>query len=185
MRVILKNVRLSFPRLFEPEEFETGGTKRYSATFLVEPGSENDKNIQQAIRTVAEEKFGKKYEAMLKSMESNNNKYCYLDGNLKDFDGYEGMFYLSSHRKEQDGAPKVVDRNKDVELSADSGKPYAGCYVNGSVEIYAQTGQYAGIRAQLVAVQFVADGEAFAGSPATADDFDDLSDGTDDDLGFE
>ena len=49
MKLKLTNVRLAFPDLFEAKEFEAGdGKPRYSATFLVEPGSENDKAIRKA-----------------------------------------------------------------------------------------------------------------------------------------
>lgn len=184
-RVVLKNVRLSFPVLFEAKEFKAGdGKPRYSSTFLVEPGSENDKAIRAAIRSEAEAKFGKKADAILKSFENNANKFCYLNGDLKEYDGYEGKFYLSSHRPATSGAPAVVDRDK-TPLGSDSGKPYGGCYVNASVDIYAQAGENQGIRCGLVAVQFFADGDAFASAPATADDFDDLdTDGGSEDFGF-
>ena len=186
-RVVLRNVRLSFPDLWIAKEFKAGdGRPRYSATFLVEPGSDNDKNIRAAIRAEAELEWGKKAEAMLKSVESHSGKFCYLDGNLKDYDGYEGMFYLAAHRQKNQGAPKVVDKDKS-ELQADDGKPYAGCYVNGSVDIYVQTGEFPGVRASLIAVQFAADGDAFSSAPATADDFEDLSsdDETEDDFGLD
>jgi hypothetical protein len=177
MKVVLKDVRLSFPDLFVPQIYKgkTDSKPRYSASFLVEPGSENDKKIRAAIKDAATESYGAKAAAQLKAMENNSNKYCYMDGDLKDYDGYAGMMALSSHRNADQGAPKVVDRNKEVELKAADGKPYAGCYVNASVEIYAQKGEYPGIRASLIAVQFSKDGDAFAGTPATAEDFDDLA----------
>lgn len=184
-RVILKNVRLSFPTLWEPKEYEPGdGRPRYSATFLVDPGSENEVNIRKAIKAEADAKWGKKADAILKSLEGNSNKFCYLDGSIKEYTGYEGKFYLTSHRQASSGPPAVVDKDK-TPLAPDSGKPYGGCYVNASVDIYAQAGANQGIRCGLVAIQFAADGEAFAGSPATADDFDDLSsEDEDNDFGF-
>jgi len=50
-----------------------------------------------------------------------------------------------------------------------------------------QTGTYTGIRATLIAVQFAADGAAFAGAPAVVDDddFEDLSDPDEDDDFFQ
>lgn len=178
-RVVLKNVRLSFPVLWEPKEFKAGdGKPRYSATFLVEPGSANDKAIRAAVKTEADAKYGKKADVFLKSIENNSNKFCYLNGDLKEHDGYEGLFYLATHRQATSGAPAIVDRDK-TPLDQNSGKPYGGCYVNASIDIYAQAGENPGIRAGLVAIQFYADGDAFTGSPATADDFDDLA-GADD-----
>lgn len=177
-RVLLKNVRLSFPVLFEPEQFDGQGKARYSAAFLVEPDSENDAAINAAIQEVAEKAWGKKAEPLLKAYRGSSNKFCYTDGSLKEYDGYEGNFCLAAHRNEEAGPPKVVDKDKS-ELSVTSGKPYAGCYVNGIVDFWAQSGQYPGVRCTLVAVQFAGDGEAFAGAPASADEFEDLSDGDD------
>lgn len=179
MKVMLKNVRLAFPDLFVAKQFDGAGPFRYSATFLVEPGSENEKAIEAAITKVAAEKFGKKAAAMVQSMRGNSNKFCYLDGNLKDYDGYQGMFYLSAHRKESDGPVLVLDTNK-APLTAATGKPYAGCYVNASVDIYAQDGQYPGVRCGLIGVQFFRDGDSFGGaSKSDGSEFEDLGVGAD------
>ena len=177
----LKKVRLSFPNLWEPKEFKTGdGKPRFDATFLVEPGSDNDAAIKKAIVEAAKETYGAKWQAILKSMEGNSNKYAYLDGNLKEYDGYEGLMYLACHSKVR---PYICDRDPTVALAADSGRPYAGCYVNATVEIYAQKGENQGIRASFTGVQFAADGDAFsAGKPATAGDFDTIEEGAGDDL---
>ena len=178
MKVVLKGVRLAFPDLWEPKKFQGSDNARYSATFLVDPGSTNDKAIRDAIKSVATEAYGKKTDATLKSYEGNSNKFCYLDGNAKEYDGFADMMYLSSHRGEKQGQPLVIDANKQP-LSANSGRPYAGCYVNATADIYVQGGQFPGIRASLLGVQFFKDGDAFAGSRANPDDFEDLSEGAD------
>jgi hypothetical protein len=178
MKVVLKNVRLAFPDLWVAVQYQGKGAYRYGATFLVEPGSPNDMAIRKAINEAAAESFGSKAGAIVKSIEGNSNKFCYQDGNAKDYDGFEDMMYLASHRGEKQGAPLVIDTNKQP-LAANAGKPYAGCYVNASVDIYAQKGENQGIRASLLAVQFFKDGDAFAGSRANPDDFEDLSEGAD------
>lgn len=181
-RVVLKNVRLSFPVLFTPEQFDGAGKARYSASFLVVPGSDNDKAVRAAIKEEATKTWGAKADTHLKAFENNSGKFCYQDGNLKEYDGYQDHFCLASHRGEDAGPPKVVDKDKS-DLPEKSGKPYAGCYVNAVVDVWAQTGQYPGIRSTLVAVQFAADGDAFAGAPASADDLEDISTPGDSDFG--
>ena len=179
--IVIKNVRLSFPTLFEPKEFKLGdGKPRWSATFLVEPGSEADKAIRQAINEAAKEEWPKDWEKKLKALEGQKNQYCYLDGNTKSFDGYEGMMALSSHRsaKTKNGAntpPLIVDKNPKVVLTEKDGKPYAGCYVNAKVSIYAQSGENPGMRSSFSVVQFANDGDAFSSSKPSADDLEDLS----------
>ena len=178
MKAKLNKVRLSFPVLWEPKEFKTGdGKPRYSASLVVEKGSENDKIIEAAIKAAAAEKFGAKAEKMLKDMRGQKNQFCYREGDDEQYG--DGMLVLACHRKAADGRPTILDRNKAPLTSAD-GKPYAGCYVNAVVEIYAQTGDNPGIRASFSGLQFAADGEAFGGGrPASADDFDDLGEGAD------
>lgn len=177
-------VRLSFPDLFTPVEYEKGdGKPRYNATYLVKKGGANDKKIQAAIQAVAEEKFGKKAASLLAQFKGNPQKICYLDGDAKEYDGYAGMNYISAHRKAKDGPPFLCDQQKQ-ELQEKHGKPYAGCYVNATVDIYAQDAPNAGIRAGVVGIQFWRDGDAFGGSSkGSADDFDDLCVSEEEDTG--
>lgn len=181
MRIKLNNVRISFCQsLFTAAQYQGKGAFRHSAAFLIVPGSENDKKIKEAIIAAAALTWDKKATATLKSIEGNSNKYCYMSGDLKEFDGYAGMMALGSHRKQEDGPPLVLDKDKSP-LGPNSGKPYGGCYVNASIDIYAQAGENPGIRCGLMGVQFFADGDSFGGAgKAEADDFDDLSTDADD-----
>lgn len=187
--VMLKNVRLSFPDLFEAKDYQDNKKFRYSATFLVEPGSANDKALQAAIKEAAAEKFEKKA-GQIEAWRQNPQKFCYTPGELKEYDGYAGKMALSAHRYATQGRPGVFDSKgvggKPNALTAEDGRPYAGCYVNGKVEIWAQDGKNAGIRCTLISVQFAADGDAFsAGSRPSETDFDVIEDGAGapDDLG--
>lgn len=175
-KVKLVNVRLSFPDLFEAKEYKPGdGKPRYSAAFIIAPGSENDKAIRAAILAEAKTTWEKKGESTLKAIENNPNKFCYMSGDLKEYDGYAGNMILSSHRKASSGRPLVIDQQKNP-LVVEDGKPYAGCYVNATVEIYGQKGENFGMRCGLLAVQFAGDGDAFsAGTKPSTDDFDDIS----------
>lgn len=171
---IIQDVQLSFPTLWKAEEFKTGdGRPRFSATFLVEPGSENDKKIKAAIEEEGKATFGDKWPQIHASMKGQKNQYCYLDGNTRPYEGYKDKMALSCHRREQDGRPIIMDRNK-APLTQDDRKPYAGCFVNAKVSVYAQKGENPGIRASFSVIQFVRDGEAFSGSAPNADGFEDL-----------
>jgi len=182
--VQLKDVRIAFiDDLFEAGQYEGKGDFRHTATFIVAPGTENDKALQAAINSEATGAWGKKAEGMLEDFRGNKNKYCYMK-NKKDktgevFEGFENMFALSSVRKQKDGAPIFLHKFKDPEtgkaqkLTGKEGVIYAGCMVNAKVEIWAQTGTYAGIRCGLLGVQFAGDNDAFGGaSRATDDGFD-------------
>ena len=70
MELMLKNVRLAFCQsaLGDAEDYEGNKNFRHSATFIVEPGSANDKLIQEAIKTEAATLWGKKADGMLDDM---------------------------------------------------------------------------------------------------------------------
>jgi hypothetical protein len=176
----LPNVRLSFPDIWVAKTFsnppKAGEQAKYKATFLVPKGSALDKAVRAEIKRVATEKWGAKADGILKSIEGNVNKYCYQDGSMKSYDGYEGMMALAANTVKR---PEIRDRDKSFLTQAD-GKPYGGCYVNGFVEIFGYTNSGNGISATLKGIQFYKDGDAFSGgTPVTDDDYEDLSDAGD------
>jgi hypothetical protein len=90
------------------------------------------------------------------------------------------MFVAAS--AQETAPPTVVDAARQA-LTERSGKPYAGCYVNASIELWAQDNAYGKrINATLRGVQFVRDGDSFgAGSRAAApDEFDEIEVALDD-----
>ncbi len=84
MEIIIKDVRLSYPTLFQAREFKAGdGKPRWSAAFIIDPGSDNDKHIRAAIESEAKAIWGAKAAAILKTVTGQSNKYCYTDGSTK------------------------------------------------------------------------------------------------------
>ena len=173
MKIKLTNVRLSFAQLFEAKTVNGEGKPAFSASFLINPNDPQIAAINAAIEAVAKDKWGAKAEATLKIMRS-ADKTCLHSGDLKaNYDGFEGMMYISSRNALR---PLVIDVDK-TPLVAEDGKPYSGCFVNASVELWAQDNNYGKrVNATLMGVQFFKDGESFSGGGvADADDFDDLS----------
>jgi hypothetical protein len=169
----LNNVRLSFPALFIAEAFKPGDPPRFRASFLIEKGSDTDKEIRAAMLAAVKESKAWKgvpnAEKALAAITANPNKCCYQDGDTKEYDGYEGMMALTANTKTR---PLVIDADKSILVEAD-GKPYAGCYVNASIEFFGYDNTGKGISAQLRGVQFLRDGDAFAGGgAASAAEFD-------------
>lgn len=174
MTLQLKNVRLAFPRLFTPEQFQGQGKAKFSATFIMPKDHPAVKEIEAAIQHVAAEKWGAKAAATLNAIRNNPNKFCFKDGSTKgNLDGFAGNMFISASNTSR---PTVVDQRR-TQLTEADGKPYAGCYVTAAIEIWAQDNGYGkGINATLRGVQFYRDGAAFSGSaPASADEFEDLS----------
>jgi len=172
----LTNVRLAFPQIFEPKAFQGEGAEVYSASLLIDPKTPEGKKqitlIDFILLTVAKDKWGAKADTVLKSLKSADKTFLH-DGDLKaDYDGFPGMMFVSVRSKTR---PLVLDKDK-TPLTQKDGRPYGGCYVNASVEVWPQDGQYGKrINASLRGVQFVKDGDAFSGgAPASEDEFDSL-----------
>lgn len=181
MRIVIRNARLSFPDLFEAVQFDGQGPFSYRCTLLIPSDSDVKKQIDSAIKETADGKWGAKAPAILEKAKL-VGKICFTDGNLKDYNGYADNWALVTSRKDSDGAPAVIDRDK-TPLGKGSGKLYSGCYVNAIVDFFPQDNTYGKtVRSGLVSVQYVKDGESFGGAaPVTVDGFDDL--GFDEDEG--
>jgi hypothetical protein len=181
MKVKLTNVRLAFPVLFEARTVNGEGKPAFSASFLLDPADPQVKALNQAIEQVAKDKWGAKADAILKQMRA-QDKVALHDGDLKaNYDGFPGNLYVSARSATR---PLVIDKDKSP-LTEQDGKPYAGCFVNASIELWPQDNNYGKrVNASLRGVQFFRDGDSFAGGGAASEDeFDDISSGaTDDDL---
>lgn len=172
-RVMLKNVRIAFPQLFEPKADDSGRLK-YGCAVILPTDHPQIAEIQRAMDAAGTAKWGDKWPATKKLLEK-QDRLALHDGDLKaKYDGYEGNLYVNATAQEN-ARPTVLDQNKSPLTSRD-GKIYAGCYVNISLDFWPQKDHPKGgsrINAQLRGVQFVRDGEAFAaGRPADADEFD-------------
>ena len=169
-RLRLKNVRLSFPSLYETELYDGEDTGKYAATFLIDKSDKKQlKMLRSRMDDVAHEKWGDKIPKAV--------QYCVNDGDEKDLDGYEGHFSVKAATKK---TVAVYDRDKSI-LHQKEGeiRLYAGCYVNASIDFWAMDNKYGKkILCNLFAVQFADDGEPFGSGPVdTEDDFEDLTEG--------
>jgi hypothetical protein len=181
MKHQIQNVRLAFPNLYEPKVNESGKAS-YGAAFIFPPDHPAVEGLRKIIDEVGAAKWGAKWGAVKKAMTAGDNLLIH-DGDAKaDLAGYEGNLFFNAYNTVR---PLVIDRDKTPLVAAD-GKPYSGCYVNAIIDVWAQDNQYGKkINAQVQGVQFVKDGDAFAGGGKAAEDsdFDEILDGADaDDL---
>lgn len=186
-KVKLNNVRIAFiQNLWEPKEFKAGdGRFRRGATYIFEKDGDNDKAVKAEINKVSTAAWGTNAAKILKTISSDKLKFCYTfekaskEGDV--FEGFEGMMSISGNRAVEKGPILVLDEDGRTTISSDSGKLYGGCYVNATVDIWAQTGEFGpAVRCTPIGVQFVKEGDAFSGAPpASLDDFEDLTSGAD------
>lgn len=179
MNLKLQNVRLSYPNLFEPKAGPEGGDPKYNAAFLMDKDN-NAPEIQamrDGILTVAKATWGndkvKWIEGKGLAVQKPDGKAaiiktCLRNGEEKpDTTGYENVMFFNAGNKM---SIPVVDKNPSIALTKHDGKPYAGCFVNVSIRLWAQDNQFGRrVNAQLQAVQFSAEGESFGDAPVNAE----------------
>lgn len=175
-KVNINDVRLLYAAaLFEPQRGPNGeGEPKHSGTFAFAPSHPAHAAIKKAMQAAAEEKWGAKAGEVFLQLKA-GDRLCLHDGAAKaDKEGYAGMLYISASNKLK---PLVIDGNKSP-LGATSGRPYSGCYVNASIELWAQDNKWGKrLNATLLGVQFLRDGPRLAGGGvASADDFEAIPD---------
>lgn len=182
--VHLQNVRLSFADIYKPakdrKDPKTGEIikGKYNCNFLLNKddtdGKANFKKVQKAAAEVKEAKWGKNPPKL------KPEKVCLRDGDLEDYDGYEGTYYVSASNNNK---PVVVRRDRSEAVPGERGSPYSGCYVNAIVRLWAQDNEYGKrINASLEAVQYLKKGDAFGAKPIDPNEkFADLGDDEEED----
>lgn len=190
--VKLRNVRLSFAHLFEPQVPKPDkdgkvGAATFNANFLVskttEQGKQNAKLLKEAKERVIKAKWPKG-DVKLKP-----EKLCTRDGDLESYDGYAGHLYVSA-RSPADRPPDLVSNRRGgdgkwIRVKPQDGLLYSGCYVNAIVRLWAQDNEHGRrVNASIETVQFYSHGEAFGAQRVDADDaFDDEDAGTEGEIG--
>ena len=151
-KIMLNNVRISFPSLFRKATFNGEETK-FEGTFLIgkKEGKATIDEIDAAIKGIMRED--------LKGTKLAPDKICFKDGDNIDYAGYAGNMSIKASSTKR---PIVIDRDKSP-LTEDDNRIYAGCRVNAVIELWAQNNNYGKrINASLLGVQFFKNDEPFA-----------------------
>lgn len=170
LTVHLTNVRLSYFYGFEPyvnTDPKTGKTSSsFCSHFILGPDHPDVEKIKVAQRAAALGMWKDQAQAMLEAL-AGQDRLCLHKGNISKpgADGYKDMLYVSASSKKRF---TIVDGDR-TPLTAESGRPYSGCYANAIVQIWAQNNQYGKrINAQVAGVQFLRHGESFGGGRVAA-----------------
>lgn len=171
-KVLLTNVRLSYPNLFEPRGFE-GQEPKYSASLII---PKDDKESLQVIKQAIEN-------AKKKGLEDGIWKGNKIPANLRlplrdgDTDrpedgAYANSYFINANSKLPPAVVgKYLDKSTGKAITLGEDEVYAGCYVNVTLNFYPyNTAGNSGIAAGLGNVQKEADGEPLGSiTPAEAD----------------
>lgn len=171
MDINLKNVRISYPHLFEPFTSPDGGKPKFSGRFLLnkETHATLIKEVQDAIRAMAKTgyKDGKIPPA---------DKLCLRDGDQSGRDEEVGCWTLNAS---DDKRPVVVNADRSA-LTAEDDVIYPGCRVNARIRLWVQDNKYGRrINANLLGVQFAGDADRLGNGvsrPKVDEMFEEVSD---------
>jgi len=154
-KIMLTNVRLSFPSLFKKSSFD-GKEGKYEATFLL---PKKDIATYKAINEAIEAAIS---EAKVKIPA---DKRFIKDGDSIEYDGFADCWAIKAGNSTR---PLVINRDRSP-ITEDDEIVYAGCYVNAQIGVWIQNNQYGKrVNANLYGVQFVKNGEPF-GTKAVAE----------------
>lgn len=171
--IYLSNVRLSFPQIVEPRAVVDNPVKKYSADFIMVQDHAGYQQFMAQYAKLAAAKWGEHAQNVMQLIHGDRKLRCYGAGSEKidkktfqPYKGYTGMVYISASK---DQAPQMIQGDGSATDPANTmayqqlaRKLYGGCYVNAAVRPWLQENKHGrGIRCDLVAIQFAADGEAF------------------------
>ncbi len=170
---IIKNVRIAFADgLFNAKSAEEGKPRRYSASFLFPPDHPAKAQIEKLVDEAGAEAFGKDWPVVKKDKIANNKLVLHEGGN-KTHEGFDGNLYFIAYNLKR---PTIKDRDGVTNLVESDGRPYSGCYVNAHIDVSAYTHKNPKygklISITLTGVQFVKDGDSWAGGVQIAKDSD-------------
>lgn len=179
----LKDVRLAFTQnLFVPAAYknEPGKKKKYSCKLLIPKNHAQIDEIKSELMRLAVEDWKDKAESVLKTLKAENKLPLY-DGDVKDYSGYEGCWYISLSNETK---PLYLDRNPGTKgapnlITEESGKLYSGAFVVAHISFWTQNNSFGKrINTNLLGLQLFRDGEAFSGGgTASVDEFENNDDG--------
>lgn len=180
LHIKLSNVRLAYPHVFEAVENTLSGKREYSCQIrLYKSNPDHMKQVEklrEAMKVAAKAFWGDDADRNMRTaLDSTNTRWL-----REDADGE--YFFISLKRRESDGAPRVVSRDRTINLRPEDGKMYSGAFVNAVLDLWcysgvAKNGQKipSGFSATLMGLQFVSDGDPLGGARvAKDDDFEDL-----------
>ena len=169
-KLILKNVRFSYVRVFEAAPIMDGNTNYYSVSVLIPKSDTKQVNeIKKALKELADEFLANN--PKLKGVLPEGWRNPLTDGDKKDDEGYADMWVLNAKRQEKNGAPIVIDKYKQpITVKEDM---YSGAWGTASLGLftYFKSATSCGVGVGLNGIQKVTDDDRLDGG-ASVNDFD-------------
>lgn len=175
-KVITGKVRLSYVRIFEPQQDDQGNDKYSTAILIPKSDKETLRKIKAAVDAAIElgkSKWGGKIPANLKKPLRDG------DEERPDDEAYAGHYFLNASSKNKPGIAKPIGKGPDGKTKfqeiTDSTEVYSGCYAKVSLNFYPFDAKgNRGVAAGLNNIVKVQDGEFLGGRANINDEFADV-----------
>lgn len=174
-RLILPKVRLLFPSLFKTSVINGDDTGRYMATAVLDPKDAAHLEVMKKLRAFV--KVGAEEHLKCKVSQLSNTFFRQLDN----FDALADQGFWIAKCTNQ-SPPQVIGRNRE-KLSTDEGERlfgHSGVIANVMMQVWCSSKNGKNVSANLLAVQYVEEGEHLSGGGVSFDQaiesFDDLGD---------
>lgn len=174
MPITIKNVVLSYPKLFTPEAYAEGTPKKYSVECILPKDGPQIRAIKSEYDRVVKDALENK---KLKSSQitpfvrpAGSNYGIVIDCD-EDPEKYADPIYKNAYvcRLKTKNRPTVVDRHMQP-IDEEDQEIYGGVIANVNLSIYAMTKEIKGVFSSLNGVQKKADGDAFGAAPQKVED---------------
>lgn len=182
-QLFITKSRLSFPHLVEPQINKNEPSKPGSYNGDLIPSKSDWTAFMALCNSLVQERFKDQAQVVMNLMQAKAKLRCYGDGNEKIngktgevYSGYAGNMFIStkSFDKPQiiNASGAKIDNDNSMLYRDLTSKMYAGCYVNAVIKPWIQDNEHGrGVRCELVALQFAADGEPFGKPEADVTSF--------------
>lgn len=173
--ILIKNVRASYLHIFKAWSMNPGEKAKFSGKFLLSKATH-----KAEIQALAQNLIKLSMENLKQKLPS--DKLFLRDGDASGKPEQEGHFVISAS---EDKKPNTINKDRS-DVTEDMDILYSGCYVNVLIRPWVQSNSFGKrINANLLAVQFVREGERFSGvaRPDVGEVFEDVSGEFGDDAG--
>lgn len=183
-KLVLKNVRFSWVRVFEARDAFNSGNPRYEVTLLIpKTDKEQIAKVNRTIKELQDEYKAEHPKFNIPTTGAAGEKWNPIkDGDDTEYSDNFGYIMISAYRKEKDGQPLLFDKFKQPLTKKE--QIYSGSWGVASIDAFVYDNAAGkGISFGLNGLQKVKDDTAFGGGAGNVeDDFADESEEGDDPL---
>ncbi len=189
-KIVLKPMRVTFPKLVVPDAFSEQDRPKYSIRALLPKADKAEQKkivdaMKEAVASATNLTAEEKKKALKTCLQDKDNDYfVFKDGDAKDYAGHEGHFYINLKRAGDDkegnklqGPPcyypkQAGEKVKPIPTQMIETEIYSGCWCMVAVNISVINKPKPGVFLKLAEIMKFKDDERFVSTAFNSDEFD-------------